>query len=411
MIIHIKRKIIPLLVMVGLLLWSAGATAQKITLDSAVNIALRNNLSIKSEKLKADYQQALIKTSAALPATNFSGEFGQFNSIFFDHRFGVSQGLSLPSVYGRQKTLLVEEWKVAALGVATKAAELKKAVAETFYALLFLRKKEQILLRTDSMYNVFLKQSTQRLKSGESNILEQTTAAAQSGHQKLLLQQLLQEKLVLNVQLQLLLNAEGNFEPTAPGLDTAWLNLNRDKVDDHPYLQVLRQQKAVSAANSKVEQSRLLPELNLGYFNTSIRGVGADDITYSGAKRFQSFQVGVGVPLFRSAQRAKITAAKLQERVTESAYEAQKKQLDQQLQAALIQVRSYSEQVNYYQQTLLPNYEVMLQTANGQLKGGEINYLDWVQLMHQRTVGELSYLELLKAYHEAQILVNYLTNQ
>ncbi len=411
MLSYRNSSILSILFVVNLMGTAKFAFGQKLTIDSAVNIALRNNLSIKSEKLKVDYQQALIKSAPMLSPTSITGEFGQFNSIFFDHRFGISQGFSLPVLYQRQKNVLVEEWKAAALGATTKAAELKKAVAETFYELVFLRQKEQILLRTDSMYLAFQQQAELRLRQGETNILEKTTAAVQSAQQKLLLQQVAQEIKVFKLQFQLLLNTSGDFEPVASTEQQQAFQSNLALVDQHPSLQLLQQQKAVGLANTKLEQAKLLPELTLGYFNTSIRGVGADDVTYSGSNRFQSFQVGVGVPLFRAAQRAKINAAKVNERVVDMAYETHKQQLSQQLQAAWSQVESYREQLAYYAQSLQPNYAILRETADRQLKNGEINYLDWIQLMHQRNVGELNYLELRKGLQHALILVNYLTNQ
>ena len=44
-----------------LILWKQSANAQTpIKLQSAIDVALKNNLSIKNEKLKADYQKSLI---------------------------------------------------------------------------------------------------------------------------------------------------------------------------------------------------------------------------------------------------------------------------------------------------------------------------------------------------------------
>jgi cobalt-zinc-cadmium resistance protein CzcA len=41
---------------------------------------LKNNLSVKNEKLKSEYQQALIKSSANIPHASLNSEYGQINS-------------------------------------------------------------------------------------------------------------------------------------------------------------------------------------------------------------------------------------------------------------------------------------------------------------------------------------------
>ncbi len=70
---------------------------ERISLQSAIDTALKNNLSVKNEKLKAEYQQKLIRSSANLPQANLSTEFGQLNSIYNDNRFGLSQSFQFPN--------------------------------------------------------------------------------------------------------------------------------------------------------------------------------------------------------------------------------------------------------------------------------------------------------------------------
>src|SRR5574343_343452 len=57
------------------------ANAQtKLTLDEAIKTALSNNQSVKIDRLRADYQQKLIRSATNLPTTNLNSEIGQFNS-------------------------------------------------------------------------------------------------------------------------------------------------------------------------------------------------------------------------------------------------------------------------------------------------------------------------------------------
>ena len=142
-----------------------------INLKTAIDTALKNNLQLKTEKQRSEYQQKLIKTATNIPLTNMFGEYGQMNSIYADNRFGVSQSFNFPTVYVKQKNLLTEEWKTAVLGVSMKEAELKKVVTQTFYMLLYLREKEKLLLKSDTIYAEFLKKTELRFAKGESNIL------------------------------------------------------------------------------------------------------------------------------------------------------------------------------------------------------------------------------------------------
>ena len=77
----------------------------RITLQGAIDMALKNNLQIKGEKQKLDYQQKIIKTAFNIPLTTILAEYGQINSIYADNRFGVSQSFNFPTVYKKQKNL------------------------------------------------------------------------------------------------------------------------------------------------------------------------------------------------------------------------------------------------------------------------------------------------------------------
>ena len=76
-----------------------------ISLSAAVDTALKNNLQVKNERLNAEYQKKLKAATIDIPQTSIIGEYGQFNSFYKDTKFGISQGISFPTVYAKQKSL------------------------------------------------------------------------------------------------------------------------------------------------------------------------------------------------------------------------------------------------------------------------------------------------------------------
>ena len=67
-----------------------------INLRSAIDTALKNNLSIKNEKLRSDYQKKTTRSYANIPQAGIIGEYGQINSFYNDNRFGISQSFNFP---------------------------------------------------------------------------------------------------------------------------------------------------------------------------------------------------------------------------------------------------------------------------------------------------------------------------
>ncbi|MBN8785800.1 CusA/CzcA family heavy metal efflux RND transporter [Elizabethkingia anophelis] len=400
-------------VSVLLLLMATNANAQiPITLQQAIDTALTNNRSVKNERLKTEYRQKLIQSGTSIPATQVFGEYGQINSFYKDTRLGISQTINFPTVYKRQKELLNEEWKSSVLNVGVQEAQLKKQVAQVFYTLVYLQQKKALLQKNDTLFAEFLDKATLRFNKGESNVLEKTTAENQRGQIRLQLSQLEKDIEILQLQFQLLLNTETVFVPSEnailenniAGIDTATLAA-------HPAMQFLKQQQQIAQAATKMERSKLSPDLTLGYNITGMKGMGADDKVYNSTPRFQAVQVGLGIPIFTGGQKAKINAAKINEEVAAKDYELNLKSFEAAFASALKQYQKYQEAVAYFENTALKNSETITTTANKQFLNGDINYLEWALLIGQSVSIKSDYIEAVKSRNSAIAELNFYLNK
>lgn len=406
-----NQKIISVLVFVICGITNLRAQTQ-INLQQAIDTALKNNLTVKNEKLNAAYQQKLKTAAFDIPQANLTGEYGQFNSIYNDTKFGISQTISFPTVYAKQKSLQNETYKSFVLNIAVKEAELKKQVSQVFYFLVYLSEKKNILLKTDSVYASFLEKANLRFAKGESNILEKATAETQRGQIAIQLNQLKNDAEILQLQFQLLLNTTTVFRPAAenPKMLFAAL-LDSSTVSTHPQIKVLQQQKNISFANKQLEKSKLLPNLNFGYNNTSIIGTGSDNIYYAKSNRFNSVQFGLGIPLFFGAQKAKINSSKTLELISENNYQIGLQTLNMEYQTAFKQYQTQLSTVKYFEETALKNATTIIKTANLQFVNGDINYLEWTMLINNAVSIQSNYADIVKTLNQAIIQLNYLTSK
>ncbi len=379
-----------------------------ISLDEAVQTALQNNRNLKNEKLRSDYAKALIKTSNAdIPQTAVTADYGQINSAYNDMKFGISQSIAFPTVYQKQKNLHSEEWKKSQLNVSLKEFELKKAVSQSYFQMVYWKDKEKLLNETLQLYTQFLDKASLRLKAGESNILEKTTASNQKSAIEIQLKQVQQEIKTLQLQFSWLLNSETEYLPLENSRPVLLLQENAS----HPLLHVLEQQKTVAGKQTEVEKSRLLPGLQIGYNLNSFKGMGPDDKLYSATPQFHSVMVGVGIPIFSGGQKARIHASKVAESIaendwhnTEFALEKKQKQLKQMYQTNL-------EIINRYETDELKNADIITKTAQQQFINGEINYLEFVMLVNQAVLLKSNYADALLKLNESVVELNYITLQ
>ena len=385
---------------------------ERIGLQAAIDTALKNNRGFKNEQLKSEYQQKLFKSSANIPQATLSTELGQINSIYSDTRFGLSQSFSFPTVYSNQKKLLNEEWKASVLSISLKQADIRRTVTQIYYSILILNEKEKLLIQADSIYSGFLNKAELRFKTGESNILERATAKTQRGGIFLQLKSLQEEIELANLQFQLVLNTGIRIEPEAIGSKMNLSNsMDRPILSEHPLLKISDQQKLIASANSKLEKSRFLPDLSLGYFNTSIKGTGANDVYYPSSKRFGSAYIGIGIPIFTSSQKARVNASAISEKIAENNYQTQLSTLETQYQSARSQYETYLGALTYYEEFSMPEANIIRQTADKQFINGEINYLEWVMLNNQAIVIQNNHLDIIKSLNESIINLNYLSSK
>jgi cobalt-zinc-cadmium resistance protein CzcA len=399
-----------ILLLIAMLCSNSMMAQQKITLDAAISTALKNNQQIKDSKLKEAYSKAMIASAAELPKTNAIVEYGQINSYYSDSRIGIVQQASLPTIYKKQKQLLTQEWSTALANVSLKEFEIKKAITALFYEYQYLIQKKQLLQQADTLYNNFFTKANLRLQKGESNVLEKTTAETQKASIDIQLKQVQQSIALVLLELQLLLNTSDKLDLV---IGNYKLSLN-EKIDtanlvSNPSLQVIKQQKAVAEAQTAVEKAKRLPDFSLGYLNNSFIGTGADNKTYTASNRFSSVQVGVGIPIFTKAQKAKEAAAKVQEGIYENQYQAGVSQLQNQYAKLIATYTSQLEVVKYYEQTGLKSVNTIQQTATKQFLSGEINYLDFVILINQAITIQSNYVDAVKALNETIFQINFLT--
>ncbi|MBS1528290.1 MAG: CusA/CzcA family heavy metal efflux RND transporter, partial [Bacteroidetes bacterium] len=383
-----------------------------ITLKAAIDTALKNNLQVKQEQLKAKYQQMLVGTSANIPQASLFGEVGQINSSYSDTKFGLSQSFNFPTVYNRQKELLKTDWKNSVLNIAVNEAILKKQVSQVYYSLVYMEQKKRLLQYTDSLYLGFYQKAVLRLAKGETNILEKTSAETLLGQVQMQLNQLKDDEAILQLQFQLLLNSTHVFSTKgAPFKLNFAAAVDTQLLKEHPALKLLAQQQQIADAAIRLEKSKLLPDLSIGYNNSSIRGIGADNKLYNGSNRFNSVQLGVGIPIFAGAQKARINSARINKQVAANSYAMEVQNITSAYLAADLQYRKFLQTVAYFESTPLKNAELIARTANQQIAAGNINYLEWAQLINQATSINNDYLEALRNLNEAAIQLNYFINQ
>ena len=388
--------------------------SQPITLENAVKMALENNASLKPQRLKVTQSEWLEGTAFDLPKTYFGTELGQINSRAFDSRWSVAQSFSLPKTYRQRTELLKSETALQRRTVAINEQVLKVQIYATYYELLYLLEQKALLLKNDSLFLTNLTNAEIRLKTGESGILEKTTAETQRlqiAHQ---LQLLESDIIYYQIQLKNLLYTEGGYLPEKQALKLAFLLPNDlESLKNHPELQFLKQQIEIQRQQTLVERDQLLPSFSVGYSLQSVRGTqtfGAKDYSYNAVPQFSMVQLGASIPLFKKATQNRIAAAQIGEQVAQSTLQAHELAVQNRYRLLAQQFQKQEQNVVYFEKTALPQAQRLIEIANISRRNGEIGYIEWSFSVAQALAIEQQYLDAIKQYNQTIIELKSIFN-
>ena len=394
------------------LLFGIGFSQTPISLEIAIDKAFKNNLNIKSGTLRIDYQNKMQKSAVIIDPLNISAEIGQMNSFYVDNKFSVSQTIRLPKFYNAQKTVLMEEYKNSLLHLDLQKWQLKKEISLVYNELNYFNEKKKLLKKADSIFTQYFNRADLRLKKGESNLLEKATAENLRSQAEMQLKSLEKDREISIQKLSFLIN-DGNLyqnENTNYGILNLE-NLNAEYAGNPLILKQLEQEKNIQNAKLLAEKAKLSPSLNLGVNSMTMKGNGADEKYYNATHRFQSGFVGVGIPVFNSAQKSVIEAQKVNQLIAENNYQLGLINLKNQYLQNLRQFQKLNDEISYYQKTGLQNSESILKTANNQYFNGEINYLEWTLLVTQAFEIQNKYIDRLKETNDKIIEINSLKSE
>lgn len=398
--IHYKK----LSVLMAFLSFGSIQAQENITYEQALEKAFQQNGTLKNSKLISEYQEKLKASYLDLPQLEVTGGFGQIQGEETDNSFGISQRFSFPTVYSKRKQMLDAEWTASLIGQNLTKTQLTKEITDVFYKILVLQEKKKILAYISQLYISFAEKASLRLKKGEANILEESTAEIQKEQIKVQLNSLENDLNISKLQLQLLLQSEQPYQPIAdkPTMDVG-LQISEDRVKQHPELLYLQQQIKMGEAEVQLEKSRLLPELLVGYTNQSMKNINNN--------RFNSVQVGVGIPLFTKGQRALAKAAQAKITITENQYQRKEIELKNRLVQQISNYMNQQRIIENYEQKQLPKSETILKTAQKQMEVGEIDYLNWVILVNQAVKTKADYIDQLERLNQIGAELNFLISK
>lgn len=419
-----KKKSMPVVTMVILLMTSILFISQKanaqedlkintpITMEQAINFAIQNNQGVKSSSLLINKQQALKDASFDLGKTNINAEYGQINGLRNDNSFNIQQNIAYPGLYVKRGNLADAQIRSAELNLSVTKNALSYQVKSAFTQLTYYLALQKLYESQDTIYKNFLRAATFRYQAGETNLLEQKTAETQYNE---VVNQMAKNQANIAIyasEIQKLLNSNQTVQVADTLKKISWdENIMDSTINSNPILALQRQEIELADKRIGVVKAEAGPDFNIGYFNQSIIGnytVNGQNQYYGAGNRFQGVQAGVSIPIFFKPYSARIKAAKIEKQVAQSDFNFYETDLSSQFKQAYQDMLKDSKSLDYYQNSALPNANLILKQSQIAFQNGEIGYVEYLQALRTYSDIKFNYLQTVNDYNQSVFTLQYL---
>lgn len=400
------RAILPVVLVCHL-----NAGAQRLSLEQAVQAALKNNLGIKSAEQQIEYFRQLKKTGSDIGKLSAVWMHGQYNSVYQDNNFTLTQTIPFPATLSNQLRLGKEQLIGAHQNLTVQQNNLAFEVKSNYYQLLLQGALKKLLLSQDSLYSDFANASTLRYKTGETNLLEKTTAETQLMDLKNQLRQNEADLKISGARLQALLKSENPVEASD---DFVKRNVPAELdsgFNQNPSLKLMKQEINISQQVKRVERSRVMPDLLVGGFVQSLTGVqnvNGQDVFFPRSKQFTGFELGLAIPLWIKPNLARAKAASFQEEVSRKSAQHFETMLNGDFRQALQELDKNKSNIAYYETSALQNADLLLHQAKKAFRGGEIGYIEYLQALKNSIGIRSNYLQAIYQYNLSIVKLEFL---
>ncbi len=404
------------LVLFGLLLVPNFGQAQTRveSVDQAISLGLANNASVAIAKSRIELSQQNKKGAFNPGKTSLDMQYGQYNSFEKDFGFNVNQSFEFPTVYVSQWNLAKEKIEGSELQLKVVQNQLRWYIRQSWNNLTYLLAKEKVLTYNDSLMDLFVRAATIRYEVEETSLLEKVTAETKKSEILNRLQLIKAEIYSQQRELQILLNDSTQLEFIADEFIEMDISMDQDTslLNNNPLKAFTNQQINIAKAEIKVNQSKMLPDISIGYFNQSLIGSPTSSGNIGGiGDRFSGVQVGVTIPIFFGSYKSAIKTAKIQEEIAQVDADYYYTNLSNQFELQLQQVISSLKSLSFYKTVGLSQADLMIGNAQKSYESGSIGYLEYFQSLEYGIQIKLDHLNALNNYNQAVVKLQYLLGE
>ena len=397
------------LIVVSVALFSLPTLAQQgksMTLKQCIGIGLTNNYGIKAAEKGVERAKAMQGTAWDLDKTDITLSQDPTSGGSTDNALSLTQQMDFPTVYVAKGKLLKAETKVERGKAEIAKQQLRTDIASTYYQLVYKQELIDILQVQDSVIGRFCSIVAKQHEAGETRKLERMTMERKLTDNRHELLQAKNDFATLQKQMMTLMNVAEPVVPADSKLEALTLDLSDFNFYNTAEGQLAQDKIEVADREVTLAKNGYAPSLSVSLRNqlviSSWNPYHLDRSRFSEGN-FMGFEVGIGVPLFFGATKAKVKAAKRDREIADLEMKQDEAQRRQDYCNLLSNLSVAREKMAYYNGDGLRQVEEMTRLAETEYESGEITYLEFADVLDESVSHAMKRASAINDYNQVVI--------
>ena len=384
-----------------------------LSLEECLELGLNNSLSLKSAEAEVSGAKILEGSYLDLPNTNISLVQTTTDGGGPDNGLKFSQEFDFPTVYMAKRKYLKSETELQRRKALTARNDISEEIESIYYSLVYQRELISIAEAQDTVYKKFYRVAQANFDAGETSRLELLNARRLMNENSLELEKISMEYVSLLEKFRSLLNVEYNVVPREETLKTI---SGFDPGDTLNYSFTPRGRMAegrleVARRNHQLSKQGYMPSISVGATaQLLLKGFNPYHIDRPRFEQgdFMGIEVGVSVPLFFGAQRAKTRAASKAVEAEELQMKDDANRLALEYKSLYNSYMSACRRVEYYLKGGLHDVIEIARLSTVSYELGEIGYDEHARNLENLNNVKRAYAEAIENYNQIVIKMKYI---
>lgn len=391
-----------ILLLIFLLCGSGSVTAQKLSLDDVIRIAMENNTQIKSAKLNVEKEKAAKLKSYNLPQPELFLEYeGVKGSLknYESRKIGISQELEFPSSYFLRSDVQSSRVEIAKQELNKTAYNTRYEVSKAYLDLILNKKLLQIAEENLKIYTDFLFTAEKKFEAGSTANLEVLGAKVNKIKFQNEIKNIESGIVSAKSELRRLMGVsyfdiEPSEELTFLPLDLSKNKILRSALINNPEIKINSAKLENFSNLVSLSKSELLPNLTFKYYRQKI----GDDGDFWGV------ELGLGLPLwFWLAPSANIRESGFELEIASNEQNGIQRDVENEVNQSFAEYENNLREAIFFHDEAVQEAGEILRQAKISYEEGAIGYVEYLQSLQLVYETRTQYIFAVYSYNKSVI--------